>query len=1048
MDLVKYAIFKPITIAVVVILIVLFGLIGMNRLPVQLTPDVELPEVTVNTQWPGATPYEIEQEIIEKQEEALKSLQNLIIMESSSYNGYGEVNLTFKVGTDLDDSVLRVSNQLEEISGYPENAKRPTIDAAGAQNSPIIWIMLKMKTGDFHEIDKYRTFFEDEIRQYLERVEGVGSLFVAGGTENQLHIILDPEKMAQHQTTINHVIDRIQGANQNESAGVLGIGKKDYRIRTFSQFQAYQDPLRVMIYEDGLRRVFLRDIARSSLGYEKKNVSNLQKGDPVIAIGILKEQGTNVIKLVERVHQVVDELNNGMLSENNLYLKWVYDQTPYINTAINIVKRNVLIGGALAIIVLLIFLRSITSTLTTAIAIPISVIGTFIFLWVFQRNLNVVSLAGISFAVGMLVDNSIVVLENIDRHRKLGKTPFEASYDGTREVLGAVFASTVTTVAVFLPVIFIQEEAGQLFRDIAIAITFSIIISLFVSIAVIPTLSNQFYKRFDRTNNSNNDKIAKVGTFFVGLLMNLSKQSLRSRLTSIVAVILFTTLSVSLIISLLPRAEYLPQGNQNFILSILIPPPGASVEKRQEIGDYLFDQVKPFEGEEGDTEKINGMSKISDMFYVASSSISLFGASSSSETEARTLIPFFTGLIRSIPDMFGVSIQPGIFQSDLGGGRSLDVNISGERLDEIIAAGQILYGSIAAAIPGTQIRPVPSLEISYPEVNILPDKIKLAANGLTEAQLGIYVDVLMDGRKIGEYRPQGKRSIDLILKGDDATYQTPEDILNGLIVNHYGDIIRIGDVAQLVYTQGMTQVDHLERKRTVKLQVTPPNSIPLEAAIEKIKNDIISPLKKSDKIGNVHVAVGGNADKLRDTRLALQWNFLLAVVIIYLLMSALFENFFYPLIILFTVPLAGAGGLVGLKLVNLLIGPQGFDVLTMLGFVILVGTVVNNAILIVYQTLNNIRYRGLMGKEAITEAVRTRIRPIFMSAFTSLFAMLPLVVSTGSGSELYRGLGSVLLGGLAMSTLFTLFVIPALLSLFVHRIREKGQENGAPVLST
>ena len=1043
MDLVKYAIFKPVTIAVVVILIVLFGIIGMNRLPVQLTPDVELPEVTVNTQWPGATPYEIEQEIIEKQEEALKSLQNLIVMESSSYNGHGEVNLTFKVGTDLDDAVLRVSNQLEEISGYPENAKRPTIDAAGAQNSPIIWIMLKIRKGDLNEIDKYRTFFEDEVRQYLERVEGVGSLFVAGGTENQLHIILDSEKMALHHTTINRLIDRIQGANRNESAGIMGIGKKDYRLRTFSQFQTHKDPLDVMIFEDGLRRVFLRDVARTSLGYEKKNVANLQKGDPVIAIGVRKEQGANVIKLVERLHHVVQALNTGMLSENNLYLEWVYDQTPYINTAINIVKRNVLIGGSLAIIVLLIFLRSVSSTLTTAIAIPISIIGTFIFLWLFQRNLNVVSLAGISFAVGMLVDNSIVVLENIDRHRKLGKTAFDASYDGAREVLGAVFASTVTTVAVFVPVIFIQEEAGQLFRDIAIAITFSIIISLFVSVAVIPSVSNQFYKRFGRADNSKNDKISKVGMFFVNLLMNLSKRSLKNRLTSILAVILFTTVSVSLIIYLLPEAEYLPQGNQNFILSILIPPPGASVEKRKEIGKYLFDQIRPFEGEKGDSEKINGMSKISDMFYVASSSISLFGASSSSETEARTLIPFFTGLIRSIPDMFGVSIQPGIFQSDLGGGRSLDVNISGESLDDIIAAGQLLYGSIAATIPGTQIRPVPSLEITYPEVNIIPDKIKLAANGLTEAQLGVYIDVLMDGRKIGEYRPQGKKRIDLILKGDDAQYQTPEDILNSLIVNNHGDLIRIGDVANLVYTQGMTQVDHLERKRTVKLQVTPPNSIPLEAAIETIKNDIILPLKQNSKIEGVNVAVGGNADKLRDTRLALQWNFLLAVVIIYLLMSALFENFFYPLIILFTVPLAGAGGLVGLKLVNLLVAPQGFDVLTMLGFVILVGTVVNNAILIVYQTLNNIRHGGLTGKAAITESVRTRIRPIFMSAFTSLFAMFPLVISTGSGSELYRGLGSVLLGGLAMSTLFTLFVIPALLSLFVHRVKEKGHVNGA-----
>ncbi len=1028
MDPIKYSISKPISVAVAVILIVMFGLIGLKNLPVQLTPDIELPEITVTTTWAGATPYEIEQDIIDKQEEVLKGLQNLTKMESSSYNNYGEISLTFKVGIDLDNALLRVSNKLNEVSDYPSNADKPAIEAAGAQSSPVIWMMLKIKEGTSSEVNKFKTFFENEIRQQIERVSGVGSLFVGGGTENELHLVLNAEKMTRHNVTISEVIAKIQGANQNQSAGTLGIGKKDYRIRTVSKFQNYDDPLNVVVFDDGIKRIFFKDIAHSTRGHEKATFSVMQNGDEVIAIGVRKEQGANVIELVNQLKKVVENLNKGILADNNLYIDWVYDQTPYINTAIAIVKQNVLIGSILAITVLLLFLRSISATVTTAIAIPISVIGTFIFLWVFNRNFNVVSLAGISFAVGMLVDNSIVVLENIDRHRHMGKNALDACYEGAKEVWGAVLASTVTTVAVFVPIIFIQEEAGQLFRDIAIAITFSIIISLFVSVSVIPTVLNQFYMRRSKKVKPQNDPINRVGQMFVNAIMGISGFFLKNTVTRLASIFFFTLLSITLVFLLIPKAEYLPQGNRNLIMNILVPPPGNSLEKRKSIGSYIFKEAAPY----FEADYKDGIPKIKDIFYVATPQLNLFGGISTHETEAGKMMPLFNRIMNSIPDMFGVSIQTGIFQSDIGAGRSIDVNISGTDIQEIITASRMLFGSISEAIKGSQIRPVPSLEISYPEVTVIPDKTKLAANGLTEGELGMYIDVLMDGRKIDEYQPEGVKQVDLIIKGADDIFKTPEDILNSSIVNSYGNLIRIGDVANLKYTSGMNQVNHLERKRSIRLEVTPPEDFPLQAAMETIENKIIESLKAKGQLETVNISIGGNADKLTTTRQVLQWNLLLAVVIIYLLMAALFENFFYPLIILFTVPLAGAGGFIGLRLVDAVIAPQAFDVLTMLGFITLVGTVVNNAILIVHQALNNVRYEGMQGIAAISESVRTRIRPIFMSASTSVFGLLPLVVSTGSGSELYRGLGSVLLGGLMFSTVLTLFVIPSLLAFFIR----------------
>ncbi|MBF0469352.1 MAG: efflux RND transporter permease subunit, partial [Desulfamplus sp.] len=357
-------------------------------------------------------------------------------------------------------------------------------------------------------------------------------------------------------------------------------------------------------------------------------------------------------------------------------------------------------------------------------------------------------------------------------------------------------------------------------------------------------------------------------------------------------------------------------------------------------------------------------------------------------------------------------------------------------------AARLLFGSVSAAIPGSQIRPVPSLEISYPEGHVVANKPKLAASGLTEQELGIYVDVLMNGRKVSEFGPEGKDRIDLVVRGSDSRFKTPEDILNTYIVNNMSQQIRVADIARIKYERGMTQIDRLEKKRNIRLEITPPAAIPLMTAIETI-NRTSDSLVMEGKIKDVKISLGGNADKLEETFNALKWNLLLALVITYLLMSSLFENFFYPFIIMFSVPLGAAGGLAGLKLVNMFVAPQPLDVLTMLGFIILVGTVVNNPILIVHQSLNNIRYGGMSGSEAISESVRTRVRPIFMSTLTSLFGLLPLVIATGSGSEMYRGIGSVILGGLGLSTLLTLFVIPAILSFFIGFEKKSHREETA-----
>ncbi|MFW5497857.1 MULTISPECIES: efflux RND transporter permease subunit [unclassified Maridesulfovibrio] len=1035
MDFVKFSIEKPVSVLVGVILLVLFGGLALSGLPYQLSPSVTEPEITVETSWTGATPYEIERDIIEEQEKVLKGVTGLMEMESECFDSFGRISLRFKIGTNIDDALLRVSNKLNEVKKYPSDSDRPVISATGASASPVIWMILRTLPDNKHHINEYATYFEDDVRQYLERVDGVADLFVGGGTENEMHIIIAPEKLAAYNLTIDKVTKVLQSENANVSAGNLGVGRRDYRIRTTAEFKTPEEIESVVITSSGQQRVTIGDVGKVLPGFKKQTVSMLHNGIPGMAIGVKPEPGSNVLEVTKNVRNVVEKLNAGILADKGVFLDWVYDQAPYINGAIDLVKQNIIIGGVLAVIVLLIFLQSFSATIIVAIAIPISVIGSFIVFGGLGRTLNIVSMSGISFAVGMLVDNAIVVLENIDRHRGMGKRPYNAAYDGASEVWGAVLASTLTTVAVFLPVVFIEEEAGQLFKDIAIAVTCAISLSMFVSISVIPMLAKQFYSLSKRKKKVKKNILTGIGAKFSDAIMGLLSLAIRNWATRLSTVAILVAASALLVISFFPKMEYLPQGNRNLVLSILIPPPGLSFEERDSIGEYIAAQTKPHMEAEKD-----GLPQIESLFYVSAPDINLFGAISKDEDRPAAMIPLFNRIMNSIPGMFGVSIQASIFETGLGKGRMVAVDFSGPELPKLMAAAGTMFGMAREAIPGGQVRPIPSLEMLYPEVRIVPDRDRLRAAGLSSQEIGEALDVLMDGRKIGDFKEEGKKKIDLKLMASGKRVSTPEDLYESLVATPQGWAVPVSSLSHLERTYGITQIRHLERQRTVTLQITPPKSMPLEQAMDIVQNQLIPKVKEMGLMDGVNVRMSGAADKLTQTREAMQWNFLLAVVITYLLMAALFGNFIYPFIILLTVPLAGAGGFLGLKLENLFIAPQPLDVLTMLGFVILIGVVVNNAILIVHQSLNNVRNEGMEHREAVLEATRSRLRPIYMSATTSIFGMLPLAIAPGPGSELYRGLGAVVLGGLALSTVFTVFMIPALLMFFIKMEKIGGGE--------
>jgi len=1040
----------PVTTAVGVIFIVLFGVLALFRIPIQLTPTVEEPEITVRTFWPGASPQEVEREIVDEQEEQLKSLEGLLRLESSSSDSMGTITLTFPVGIDIDTALLKVANRLEQVPRYPEDADKPVITTVDADEGAIGWWVLQPTKEDGFEGEMYTLydFAEDSIKPEFERVPGVGLSNHFGGRERELQVIVDPAKLAAHRVTWSELGAALERENRNFSGGDFDEGKRRYVVRTVGEYGSPEDVEGIVVAVRGGVPVYLRDVAEARLGYRKSLSRGYVQGEAVMFVNAIREPGSNVLEVMDGIKATVTRLNSELLGPRGLELIQAYDETQYVEGAIGLVLQSLVVGGLLAVIVLLLFLRSASSTLVVATAIPISVVGTFLLMLVFGRTLNVVSLAGLAFAVGMVVDNSIVVLENIYRHRQMGKPLFEAAQDGAAEVWGAVLASTLTTVAVFVPVIFIQEEAGQLFGDIAVAISCAVMLSLLVSTTVIPSLSARILRTAtptdpgaDGTKNVHN----LWGLTAVAGRMNRSMEALVYRITGstrlrLVVVVGLTTTALGLSWLLVPKAEYLPIGNNNFLFGLMLPPPGYSLDEVSELRHPLDDALRPFwESEPGSPEALaQPGGGVGASFFGVFDGQAFMGIQAREPLRVRELLPELRKLSGQLPGTFVVFNQSSIFQRSFDEGRNIDINVTGPDLLHLFALGGEIFGKTMQLMPGAQGRPIPGLDLDNPEVRVVTHRQRASELGLSNRELGFAVSALVDGAKVSDYIYQG-REIDLRVMAEETALHRTHLLEQLPIATPGGALVTLGSVADVVERNGPVQINHRERMRAVTLRINPEEERPLEAAMELVERDVLAPMREEGRLGGLYRAhLSGAADKLTQTVDTLKWNFLLALVITYLLMAALFESFLYPLVILFSVPLAALGGFLGLAVTNLFVR-QPLDVLTMLGFIILVGTVVNNAILVVHQSLNHMRVDGLAPREAICAAVSNRVRPIFMSVATSVCGMLPLVLFPGAGSELYRGLGSVVVGGLIVSTVFTLLLVPALFSLVLDARQALGR---------
>lgn len=1038
MNLIRLAIDRPVAVIAAIMMVVMFGLVALQTIPIQLIPDVTRPIITVTTVWHGAAPAEIEREIINRQEEVFKGLEGLQEITSTAELGRGRITLEFSVSMNMDKALLLVANRLDRVSGYPREADEPELKTSGSEDNSIAWLVLTRKPSTRAPIHTFGDFAEDQIRDRIERVAGVGRVDVYGGSERELRVIVDPAKLARFRLTVTDLVERLRAANASITAGDVDEGKRRYVVRTEGRLRSPTDVGNIVLRsqrETGsgrVARVTVADVGRVNFAHKTPRARIRHLGTPSIAFGVKREVGANVIVTMQGVREAVADLRNGVVSQAGLTLRQVYDETVYIESALSLVQQNIYVGGVLAALVLLLFLRSVKATTVVVLAIPVSVVGSFVAMTALGRSINVISLAGLAFAVGMVVDAAIVVLENIYRLWQNGASAREAAYEGTRQVWGAVFVSALTTVMVFIPILVLNLEVGQLFRDIAVAISVAVLLSLLVAITVIPALASALLGRPVRIRHELKlPGLDQFGRGFLRVCVQFAGATSRSRTLAATVVTIICLLAAVATYLYLPKLEYLPEGNRNLVFGVILPPPGYNLDTTTKIAKDLEDTVRSYWTSESSVPSSpTEPPKMDNFFFVATPSRTLVAATSQEPDRAGELIPVLSKPIFKEPGTYGFMSQPSLFGRTVGGGRRIDLDIHGPELEQILGvAGQVM-GKVAKAMPrsaGHQLRPRPGLELGAPEVRITPDRSRLADNGVSVRDLGHTVDTFNDGLRVAEITVDGKR-LDLMLAGPRGAIKQTQGIGSLPVVTRSGLILPAESLAAVDVTSGPTEIRHRERIRTVTIEIRPAPGIPLEAAMDIVRAKVIRPMTEAGLPSDIRLGLSGTANKLEETWAAMVLQLVMALVIVYLVMAILFGSFIYPLVILLSVPLATAGALGGLAVLNLF-QFQPLDMLTLLGFVILIGIVVNNAILLVHQALFHLRHEGLGRRDSIIEATRNRVRPIFMSTLTSVFGMLPLVLFPGAGSELYRGLGSVVLGGLTLSALLTLAIIPPLLSL-------------------
>lgn len=1009
MNITERAVKNPAGVAVAVAIISLFGLFSLNGLPVQLFPDIDLPQISVFAGWRAASPQEVESEILDPMEEVLQGMPGMDVMSSSAFNGGAWINMEFTLGTDMQATLMEVIGRLNRLPSMPADSDPPVVNmggGGGGANQALSWFFVQLLPETEGSIEEYSQFIMDTVKPKLESIDGVAGVQINAGAPEELQITIDPYRAAEYGIELGSVAAHASRST-DVSGGFVDVGRRQYTLRFEGRYDPMQFKDLILEWREG-RPIRLGDIADVQVARGKKTQIAIQNGNPAMSLRVDRANGANVLGTLTLVKQAVAELREGPLAEAGLDIQQSFDASVFINRAVSMVTNNLLLGVLFAIAVLWLFLRDTRATILIATAIPISLLSTFIVLGLTGRSLNVISLAGLAFAVGMVLDAAIVVSENILRLRERGEIPSVAALAGTSQVKGALLASTATTVAIFLPVLFLQDVEGQLFSDLALTISIAVVMSLIVALTILPTVAGSWLKPKKLSKDH-----AQVWSRLAHRLMKIS--ATRTRRTILIASLISAPLLVTWL--LFPQLDYLPPVKRDAVDAFLQFPPGSNVETNEkEIISKLVDRLQPY---------MDGVKEptLKNYYILTWPGGGTIGARALDQSRVGELLEVVRNeVLVDIPDFQGFAMQGNLF-GGFGGGRDISMHIQSADQAGLYATAGEAQEKLREVFEGANVQTRPGIELAEPELRVIPDDVRINEVGMDRRSVASLIRTLGNGLWLGEYF-NGENRMDIIMRAEG--WETPEQLATTPIMTPSGEVVPLGELVRIERATGPGQVRRVNGRRTVSVNLSPPENVSLETAIAQIKAEV-EPGLRANLPADGSIQYGGSADSLSAAIDTMSRNFIVALFILFLLMAGLFRSPKDSLLVVMTIPLAGVGGVIAIQTLNLFTF-QPMDLLTMIGFIILLGLVVNNAILLVDQTRQAER-KGMDRHEAVENALRIRLRPIFMSTLTSIFGMLPLLLLPGEGSVIYRGLAASIVGGMAFSLIFTLLLLPCMLRL-------------------
>jgi len=1004
MNATRFSVENPLAVLVIVGLLCVFSLISFIKLPVQMLPRVELPQLEIITDWRGAAPAEIESRIVEPQEQALLGVTDLVEISSNSYRGFGIITMTFRIDTDMDDVLINVINRINQAARLPADAGEPFIYSGTNERLAFLWVL---PTRSDIEVDlaQYQSLFRKVINPQLTKIPGVAQVEYISERNDHLKITFDPTRAAAFGLTIQDIASKIARA-QDQSGGFVDIGNKQYIVRVAGGYDVSSLGSLVIRWNDG-QPIKLSDVATVEATLEPQYVFSALNGRPAFGIGIDRKYGGNVIESVDEIKRIIHELNEGQLKEAGFELVMTADNSVFIKRAVSLVESSLLIGVILAIIALYVLLRGLRRIAAIALSVPLCLMLVVLILDLLDRSLNVVSLAGLAIASGLVLDASIIVQESIIKELSLGKNRLKASIDGALKVGPALLASTLTSVAIFIPVLFMQDIPGQIFSDLALTIAGAVMLSFLVSIIVIPAISANL-----RLENKVSDPLEQIWEKTTQWLMNLSRPGTR-RIALIAALLVLPITSMFL---LLPDSDFLPTVEGDRVDVYLDLPPGTSLPSlKDEVAEPIISRLKPYI--DGNQEPI-----ISDYFlYANGSTYAGMGLRTKDPKRTNELIKLLEEeILVGIPSLEGYVSRINLLDVVLPEQSQIKMDIVGQDLDALLETATVARDRINEVLSDATVQAEPRLILTEPEIRLKPIDNKLLSAGIDRESFSQFVRAMTSGFYVADHF-DGNISREVILQG--GLWNTPEQLLSQPIATAQG-IRSLGEFAEIEDRRGPAQLQRINGTRTVTLNVSPPEQMTLAQTLALIKSDVepkVNSIMKSDQ----HLLYRGSADGLAKSMKTMLQNFILGLLILWAIITALFRSIKDGIIVMITLPLATTGGIIALKIYNL-IDYQALDLMTMIGFVILLGLVINNAILLVDETRRQER-DGAQREKALAIAIRNRLRPIAISTLTSIMGMLPLMLIPGLGAEIYRGLALVIVGGMMLSGLFTLILLPCLL---------------------